>query len=342
MKNAFLPFYDNDEELYFKRVFSYAQPLISDKTSPSYDVQQKSLDIMQNESGTEYNYHWTNERFWVAPTDIKINSFGERTHRDSRNLSDYELSLGRTDSEYSVNSASANGPYFNLEETGDDTFDVKNLQGNLENHTPFYGLEDGGVTSERPDKVVMLVFCDEASPYVTRTNAWRTNLLKYHQTDVRYLKERIDLLNANNRNFYKLCVFRINSEDSRFGPTISDTSRNTRAYLELQKAGSSISGNKFVGEEGLSEYIVGGTGAPTDAPISININVQQARVISSTAPSIPAEYRNNSVLNPDSLSRFRSWELYYLYIITDQLLRLGFENPTDSGGNETWPIIDNA
>jgi hypothetical protein len=188
----------------------------------------------------------------------------------------------------------------------------------------------------------MLVFCDEASPYVTRTNAWRTNLLKYHQTDVRYLKERIDLLNANNRNFYKLCVFRINSEDSRFGPTISDTSRNTRAYLELQKAGSSISGNKFVGEEGLSEYIVGGTGAPTDAPISININVQQARVISSTAPSIPAEYRNNSVLNPDSLSRFRSWELYYLYIITDQLLRLGFENPTDSGGNETWPIIDNA
>ena len=342
MKNAFLPFYDNDEELYFKRVFSYAQPLISDTTSPSYDVQQKSLDIMKNESGYEYNYHWTNERFWVAPTDIKINSFGERTHRDSRNLSDYELSLGRTDSEYSVNSASANGPYFNLEETGDDTFDVKNLQGNLENHTPFYGLEDGGVTSERPDKVVMLVFTDEASPYVTRTNAWRTNLLRYHQTDVRYLKERIDLLNANNRNFYKLCVFRINSEDSRFGDTISDTSRNTRAYLELQKAGSSISGNKFVGEEGLSEYIVGGTGAPTDAPISININVQQARVISSIAPSIPAEYRNNSVLNPDSLSRFRSWELYYLYIITDQLLRLGFENPTDSGGNETWPIIDNA
>ena len=111
--------------------FYATQPLISDTTSPSYDVQQKSLDILENDSGNKYNYHWTNERFWVAATDIKINSFGEKTHHDSRNLSDYELSLGRTESGYTTNSAAAVGPYFNLEETGDDTFDVKNLQGNL-------------------------------------------------------------------------------------------------------------------------------------------------------------------------------------------------------------------
>ena len=89
--------------------------------------------------------------------------------------------------------------------------------------------------------------------------------------------------------------------------------RKHKSIFRITKAGSSISGNTFVGEEGLSEYIVGGTGAPADAPISINVNVQQARFSSSAAPSIPAEYRNDSVLNPNSLSRFKLGVILSLY-----------------------------
>ena len=335
MKDAFLPFYNDDEELYFKRVFAYNQPLVTDKESPSYSSQQRSIDLYENYLGVTKTSDWTNERIWAAATDIKINSFSVRTHKDERNLTDYDRDVrGLTESPVDGNRV-VYGPYFNLQ-SGDTagSFDVRNTEGNLENQTPFYGQEDGAAIEDRPDKVIMLVFSDEfAWNYVNTDTSWRTNFMSQHRQDVRYLKSRIDSLNATNPNFYKLCIFKINSEGSRQS-TIKNASIQSRIYLQRLISGNLITGNIYVGEDGLSEYIVGGTGAGENAPISINTNVLQR--FENTTPDIPEPYRSDSSLNPNGLTKFRNWELYYLFIITEQLLRLGFDNPDD-----TWPIVDN-
>ena len=86
MKSAFLPFYKNDEELYYRRVFVQNQPLVTDRTVPpasqeSIDSQARSFDRLRDNSSP---YTWYHERTWIPASDIYPNKFGNKI-KTSRN-----------------------------------------------------------------------------------------------------------------------------------------------------------------------------------------------------------------------------------------------------------------
>lgn len=347
MKDAFLPFYEDDEELYFKRVFVQNLPLISDSSSPYYSSQQRSIDYVSDTYGFPDGAEWVNERAWLAATDIKVNGFSERVSENIINEIFDDI----------------DGPTFTLDESGN----LKNEQEILDEITPLYGSEQSGdEETERPDKVVVIVFQDESANGEDRyASTWwdpAGNQTLAHQTDVRLLKARIDFLNSTNPDFYSLIMFGgLQKSDIRdrnlfkYTPqTWGDISARLRfnEYLKAVKEGSNYEipdwirtnygASKMVGDNGLSTYIVGGDGASSNPSITINTELKVADYSdisdgSSDIPFIPEPYRSNASLNPNGLTRFFTWTDYYLFNITLELLNLGFENPDDK-----WPIVDSS
>lgn len=345
MKDAFLPFYEDDEEVYFKRVFVQNLPLISDSSSPYYSSQQRSIDYVSDTYQFPSGAEWVNERVWLASTDIKVNGFSERV---SENVINETFDDG-------------NGPTFTLDTSGN----LENEQEILDEITPLYGSEQSGdAETERPDKVVVIVFQDESAngEYRYASTYWDPagNQTRAHQTDVRLLKARIDFLNSTNPDFYNLIVFGgLQKNDIRnrnifksVPQAWGDVSARLRfnEYLKAVKEGSNYEipdwirtdygPSKIVGDNGLSTYIVGGEGASSNPSITINTELSVADFSdisdgSSDIPFIPEPYRSNSTLNPNGLTRFYTWRDYYLFNITFELLNLGFENPDDK-----WPIVD--
>ena len=355
MKDAFLPFYENKEELYFNRVFVHNLPLITDPLSPHYAAQQKSIDSTRNKpDGTP----WTNERTWLSALDIKQNGFSERVVNEV---------LGGT-------FVYTRGPNYTLiQDPSNTTSLIVDQEEEIFNQlTPFYGSKASGAPeTERPDKVVVIIFGDESDSvddhgelYRYASNTWDPHRTpnKAHRTDIRLLKSRINSLNATNPDFYNLIVFgglRKNNvrNKNRFlaspqtwrsvGPEL-----RLNEYLKALKAGSTYEipawirtdygPSKYVGDDGLSTYIVGGEGASNNPPITINTDLRLAdgsNVFSGNddIPFIPEPYRSNASLNPNGLTRFYTWRDYYLFNITFELLNLGFQNPQNK-----WPIVDSS
>ncbi len=347
MKDVFLPFYEDDEEVYFKRVFVQNLPLISDSSSPYYSSQQRSIDYVSDTNMFPDGAEWVNERTWLASTDIKVNGFSERVTKNVTN-------------EYFND---VTGPTFTFDASGN----LENEQEILNEITPLYGSEQSGdAETERPDKVVVIVFQDESAngEYKYAGTYWdpASNQTRAHQTDVRLLKARIDFLNSTNPDFYNLIVFGgLQKDDIRSRnlykstpQTWGDVSQRLRfnEYLKAVKEGSNYKipdwirtnygPSKIVGDNGLSTYVVGGQGASSNPSITINTELSVADYSdlsdeSSDIPFIPEPYRSNASLNPSERTRFFSWTDYYLFNITLELLNLGFENPDDK-----WPIVDSS
>jgi hypothetical protein len=355
MKDAFLPFYEDDEELYFKRVFVQNLPLITETSSPYFESQQKSLDIPIDWGSNGAT--WKNERTWLAATDIKVNEFTDRINRNvfGRNTL---FSIG-------------DGPNLTLSNDGGSISLNKETE-ILNEVTPFYGSEESGAAeNERPDKVVVIIFTNESttpqgfSPqYKYSNDDWNPsgNQTLSHRTDVRLLKSRIDSLNSTNPNFYSLIVFGgLSNEDIKQRANYTTSSRTWgeireavrfNEYLKAIKEGSnydipdfiktSYEGNTLVGDDGLSTYIVGGEGASSSPSITLNTDLMLAESLPTvdgnrSIPSIPEPYRSDASLNPNSRTQFFSWRDYYLFNITLELLNLGFENPDNK-----WPIVDSS
>ena len=353
MKNAFLPFYEDDEELYFNRVFVHNLPLITDPSSPYYSSQQKSIDYTNNHPVT--GGVWRNERTWLAALDIKQNGFSERVIGNVLKNGTFSLT---------------DGPNFALTEVSEDSFVVEQEEEIFNELTPLYGSEaTGAPETDRPDKVVVIIFGDESeSPngelYRYANAYWDPNRTptNAHKTDVRLLKSRINSLNATNPDFYSLIVFgglnkfTITNRNLYIGtPQVWSNVNITlkyNEYLRALKEGSNYEipawirtdygPSKYVGEDGLSTYIVGGEGASNNPSITINTDLVLAegsdtRPESDDIPFIPEPYRSNTSLNPGQRTRFLTWKDYYLFNITLELLNLGFENPDNK-----WPIVDSS